>query len=65
MRYSDVASEKDAPESAAGMRPNMRLKLTGSDRSRGIGVLCAAAHKLSFNDAAPGERVARSLSAIR
>ena len=29
MRYSDVASEKDAPESAAGMRPNMRLKVTG------------------------------------
>ena len=46
-------------------RPNMRLKLTGGDRSKGSGVLCASAHELSFNHTAPGGRVARSLSAIR
>ena len=45
--------------------PNMRLKLTGGDRSKGSGVLCAGAHELSFNDTARGGRVARSLSAIR
>src|SRR5216117_2900223 len=33
--------------------PNKRLKLTGGDRSKGSGVLCAAAHQLSFNDTAP------------
>jgi len=46
-------------------QPNMRLKLTGGDRFRGIGVLCADAHELSFNYTAPGGRLARSLSAIR
>jgi len=46
-------------------RPNKRLKLTGGDRSNGSGVLCADAHELSFNYTARGERVARSLSAIR
>ena len=45
--------------------PNKRLKLAGGDRFKGNGVLCADAHKLSFNDTAPGGRVARSLSAIR
>ena len=45
--------------------PNKRLKLTGGDRSKGSGVLCAGAHELSFNDTARGGRVARSLSAIR
>ncbi len=45
--------------------PNMRLKLAGGDRSKGNGVLCAGAHKLSFNDTARCGRVARSLSAIR
>ena len=45
--------------------PNMRLKLPGGDRLKGNGVLCAAAHELTFNDTAPGGRVARSLSAIR
>jgi len=45
--------------------PNKRLKLPGGDRFKGIGVLCAGAHKLSFNYTARGERVARSLSAIR
>ena len=45
--------------------PNKRLKLTGGDRLNGSGVLCADAHELSFNYTARGERVARSLSAIR
>jgi len=45
--------------------PNKRLKLAGGDRSKGYGVLCAGAHELSFNDAAPCGRVARSLSAVR
>jgi len=44
---------------------NKRLKLAGGDRLRGSGVLCADAHELSFNDTAPGGRVARSLSASR
>jgi hypothetical protein len=65
MRCSDVASEKAAPESAAGMRPNKRLKLTGGDRSEGTGVLCAGAHELSFNTNELGGHCARSLSAIR
>ena len=43
----------------------MRLKLTGGDRVKGNGTLCAGAHELSFNYTAPGGRVARSLSAIR
>src|SRR2546422_753240 len=30
--------------------PNKRLKLTGGDRSKGSGVLCANRHELSFND---------------
>ena len=45
--------------------PNKRLKLSGGDRCKGSGVLCAGAHELSFNDTARGGRVARSLSAIR
>ena len=45
--------------------PNLRLKLSGVDRSKETGVLCAGAHELSFNNTAPGGRVARSLSAIR
>jgi len=45
--------------------PNKRLKLAGGDRSKGMGVLCAGAHELTFNDTARGGRVARSLSAIR
>jgi len=45
--------------------PNKRLKLTGGDRLKGSGVLCAGAHELSFNYTAPGGRVARSLSAVR
>ena len=45
--------------------PNMRLKLSGGDRSKGNGLLCAGAHELSFNGTPRGGRVARSLSAIR
>ena len=45
--------------------PNKRLKLPGGVRSKGNGVLYAGAHELSFNDTAPGGRVARSLSALR
>ncbi len=45
--------------------PNKRLKLTGGDRFKGSGVLCARGHELSFNDGCAGGRVARSLSAIR
>src|SRR5207245_1125784 len=48
----------------ATLMPNKRLKLAGSDRSKGSGVLCARAHELSFNDTARGGRVARSVSAI-
>jgi len=44
---------------------NKRLKLTGGDRFKGNGVLCAGAHELSFNDTACSGRFARSLSAIR
>ncbi len=47
------------------MLPNMRLKLTGGDRSKGSGVLCPDGHELSFNHSCAGGRVARSLSAIR
>jgi hypothetical protein len=49
----------------SGLPPNKRLKLTGGDRFSGTGVLCPDGHELSFNDAAPGGRVARSLSAVR
>ncbi len=47
------------------MAPNMRLKLAGADRFKGIGVFgpCRARTFVHFSCA--GERVARSLSAIR
>jgi len=45
--------------------PNKRLKLSGGDRPKGSGALCADAHELSFNCTARGGPVARSLSAIR
>jgi hypothetical protein len=48
-----------------GQMPNMRLKLPGGDRLKGIRVLCAGAHELTFNDTPRGGLVARSLSAIR
>ena len=46
-------------------RPNKRLKLTGYDRFKGSGVLCPGGHGLSSTSPCAGERVARSLSAIR
>jgi len=46
-------------------RSNKRLKLTGGDRSKGNGVLCAREHELSFDEGCANWRVARSLSAIR
>ena len=45
--------------------PNMRLKLAGVHRFKGNGVLCAGAHKRSFNYSCADGRVAGSLSAIR
>ncbi len=45
--------------------PNKRLKLAGGDRSRGNGALCPDGHGLSSPFTCAGERVARSLSAIR
>ena len=45
--------------------PNKGLKLPGGARSKGTGALCPGGHGLSFNDAAPCGRVARTLSAIR
>src|SRR6266566_2721072 len=48
-----------------GVLPNKRLKLSGGDRSKGSGALCAGAQELSFNYTAPCWRVARSLSASR
>jgi len=44
---------------------NKRLKLTGGDRSKGTGALCAGAHQLTLRGSCASERVARSLSAIR
>jgi len=41
--------------------PNLRLKLSGGDRLKGSGVLCAGPHELPFNCTAPCGRVARSL----
>ena len=59
------ASSRGGPPVFVLRQPNKRLKLAGGDRSRGIGVLCAGAHELSFICTARGGRVARSLSAIR
>ncbi len=56
-----VTSDASQPHSP----PNKRLKLAGGDRLKGSGLLCPGRHELSFNDAARGGRVARSLSAIR
>src|SRR5438034_3298634 len=38
--------------------PNKRLKLTGGDRFKGNGVLCAGGHELAFHTPAPGGGVA-------
>ncbi len=45
--------------------PNKRLKLTGVDRSKGIGMLFTHVPPLSFYVGCASGRVARSLSAIR
>ena len=65
MRYSDVASGKDASESAAGMRPNMRLKLAGLSFTRESECLCPGGHGTSSTSSCADGAVARSLSAIR
>ena len=45
--------------------PNKRLKLTGGDRLKGSGVLCPWRGTDFVPHPCAGERVARSLSAIR
>ena len=45
--------------------PNKRLKLAGGDRFKGIGVLCPWRGTDFVPHPCAGERVARSLSAIR
>ena len=63
-----LLDRRDSPCAAlitARVRPNKRLKLAGGDRFKGNGVLCPGRQELSFNDAARGGRVARTLSAIR
>src|SRR5204862_6555122 len=45
--------------------PNKRLKLTGGDRLKGSGVLCPGRARTVVPHPCAGERVARSLSAIR
>ena len=45
--------------------PNMRLKLPGGDRFKGIGVLCPWRGTDFVPRPCAGGRVARSLSAIR
>ncbi len=45
--------------------PNMRLKLTGGDRSKGTGVFMPWRARTHVQQPCAGERVARSLSAIR
>jgi len=53
-----VASRHARATQIGDGRPNKRLKLPGGDRLNGSGVLCAAAHELSFNYTARGGRVA-------
>ncbi len=48
-----------------GVQPNKRLKLAGGDRFKGSGALCPGGHGLFVQYSCAGERVARSLSAIR
>jgi len=48
-----------------GLPPNKRLKLAGGDRSRGSGVLCPWRGTDFVRHPCAGERVARSLGAIR
>ena len=48
-----------------GVQPNKRLKLAGGDRFKGNGVLCPWRGTDFVHHPCAGERVARSLSAIR
>ena len=50
---------------AAGRPPNMRLKLAGADRLKGSGVFVPWRARTVVQRPCAGERVARSLSAIR
>jgi hypothetical protein len=45
--------------------PNMRLKLAGADRLKGTGVFAPWRARTVVHYSCAGERVARSLSAIR
>jgi len=45
--------------------PNKRLKLAGGDRCKGSGVLCPWRGTDVVQHPCAGERIARSLSAIR
>ena len=61
---------RDAPEAiltsaVVKLLPNKRLKLTSGDRSKGSGVLCPWRGTDFVPHPCAGERVARSLSAIR
>ena len=51
--------------SCAGLLPNKRLKLAGDDRFKGSGVLCPWRGTDFVQQPGAGERLARSLSAIR
>ncbi len=46
-------------------QPNKRLKLAGAYRFNGSGVLCPWRARTNVQRCCAGERVARSLSAIR
>ena len=48
-----------------GRAPNKRLKLAGGDRFRGSGVFAPWRARTNVHWPCAGERVARSLSAIR
>ena len=48
-----------------GVQPNKRLKLAGDDRSKGSGVFAPWRAPTVVHYSCAGERVARSLSAIR
>jgi hypothetical protein len=58
-----VQSQSD--DSWGELLPNKRLKLPGADRSKGSGVLCPWRGTDFVHHTCAGQRVARSLSAIR
>ena len=57
--------QRIAKTSRAKAQPNMRLKLAGADRSKGSGVFVPWRARTVVHQSCAGERVARSLSAIR